>query len=231
MMNASWDEAVAWARERLDEIFAAVALNETYASRFDMDLLEELDRLNELAASDTSWVEEARALGPLVTEEWMRASKALAVPGSNSDSAGPYVIRLRQVVSAAARERVAFDALRLHAANLEDSNTPRCYELRAFVSDVLRDIRTRPAALGGPMIHRSRDPLIHALLNDIVERYSVTPTRNRATTNRMSACDILAEAMPNKARLPKSFCALQRIWLEGEKAWRDEISNEEPASF
>lgn len=212
MMNASWDEAVAWTRERLEEVFAAVAVNETYASKFEMDLVEELDRLNELAASDTSWIEEARVLGSLVTEELRRVWKAgLAVPGSTSDSAGPYVTHLRKVLSAAAKERVAFDALRFHAASLDDASIPRCYELRTFVNDVLRDIRTRPAALGGPKLQGSRDALIHALLHDITERYSVYPTCNRATSDQISACDIVSEAMPNKARLPKSCAALESI--------------------
>lgn len=232
MMNASWDEAVAWTRERLDEVFAAVALNETYASKFEMDLVEELDRLNELAASDTSWVEDAKVLRSLVTEELTRAWRAgLAVPGSTSGSAGPYVTHLRKVLSKAARERVAFDALRFHAAGLDDTNTPRCYELRTFVNDVLRDIRTRPAALGGPKVHRSRDALIHALVYDISERYSVTPTRNRETASPTSACDIVAEAMPNKARLPKSYAALERIWQEGERALKREISIRASGSF
>ena len=231
-MNGSWDEAVASTRERLEEIFEAVALNESYASKFEMDLVEELDRLRELAASDTSWLEEARALGPLVSEERRRAWKAgLALPGRSSESAGPYVTYLRQVLSAASRERVAFDALRLHAASLDEANTPRCYELRTFVNDVLRDIRTRPAALGGPKVHRSRDALIHALIYDIAEQYSVTPTRNRATASPTSACDIVAEAMPNKARLPKSYAALERIWQEGERALRREISIRKPGSF
>ena len=42
-------------------------------------------------------------------------------------------------------------------------------------------------------------------------------TRGKGSLDATSACDILTEAMPRRARLPKSYGAIERIFLNGNK--------------
>lgn len=226
-MNVTWEEAVTYAREQLETAFREIKKIESIMSRHEMDILGTLARLNELCASDTSWLAEARALSDLNTEERARAAKnGFSLSDSPSDGDGPYISRLKDVLSDATRDPAAFDAVRLHAAKLMSSDIPLCYELKSFACDVFRDEVARPADKK-PKLHEARNAIFHALIFDLAERFDVKPTRNRVSFDRKSACDILAEAMPNKAGLPKGYASLERIWFQGERAWERECSGEE----
>lgn len=129
----------------------------------------------------------------------------------------PYVAEVEKMIEAAAKKPAAYEALSDHAAKLISDNHVMIPQLRIFVTEVLRRERQRPPARGTPKVHPSRDPLLYALLVDVADRFRVTPTRNKATPASVSACDILAEAMPNDPRLPKSYIALERIWINGPR--------------
>ena len=223
-LNAKWKNAVAYARTELEKAFTAIEEIEDIMPRHDMDVLEQLTHLNKLSASDVSWIEEARALGDLVAEDRARTRRrGLSFSDSPRDSTGAYVTYIRTVLSAAAKDPVAFDAARIHAAKLMSDNRPLCYELKSFACGFLRNEVARPVDKK-PKLHTARNAILHALIFDLANRFAVKPTKNRASTGQISACDILAEAMPKKADLPKSSSALERIWFEGEKAWEARIS-------
>lgn len=230
-MNGAWNEAVIYAREQLDEVFTALDEIGATMSPHDMDVSEILTHLNKLSVSDLSWVSEAQALSDLVTEGRDHARRrAQSTSGSPSSGLGPYILRLRSVLLEAAEEPAAFDAARHHAAKLLSNNMPMCYELKSFACGVLRDEVSRPVNKK-PKVHEARDAILYGLLFDITDRFAVKPTRNRASVDRMSACDILAEAMPNKANLPKSYSSLERIWFEGQRTWERDRLSEEPDLF
>lgn len=144
-----------------------------------------------------------------------------ASPGLSLSEGYPYRARLRLLIKEAARDEAAFDALGLHAARSIDADAPMVEELRRFAAEVLRRRIQPPATRGAPPIHPARDALIHGLLLDIVDRFEVTPMRNKGAASGDSACDIVAEAMPRKARLPKSYSQVEAIWLQGERADRE----------
>ncbi|CAM3302754.1 hypothetical protein PANO111632_13155 [Paracoccus nototheniae] len=224
-MNATWEEAVKYARERLDEALADISEIESIMTRHDMDVLRILARLGQLCASDKSWVAEAQRIGDLVAEGFAHAFRRGLSPSDNPrDGAGPYIGYLLEILSASARDPAAFDAMRFHAANLLSSNIPHCYELKIFTTGVLRDEIVRPSG-GRRKLHKARDAIFHAIISDLADHFAVRPTKNRASSGHISACDILAEAMPSKANLPKSYSALERIWFHGEKAWEREFAD------
>lgn len=226
-MNADWNEAVTYARKQLDEAFADIKKIESIMSQHDMDVLEAVTRINRLSASDMTWIPQAEALGHLTAEGFAYAAKrGRALSDEVGDGAGSYVSHLRSVLSDAARDPVAFDAAKLHAKQLMHNNVPLCHELNSFVCAILGDEVTRP---GGrrPRLHEARNPIFHAMIFDLAHRFDVKPTKNRASYNRICACDILAAAMPKKADLPVSYESLQRIWFEGERAWKREQLGDE----
>lgn len=142
--------------------------------------------------------------------------QGLAWPGS-IPKLSPYEAKIESLVAASATSRVAYEALCHHSANLCSSCCVIIPQLRLFMVEVLRGERERPSRRGTPKVHPSRNQILYALLVDIVDRFDVSPTRNKATPSGISACDIVAEAMPNDPRLPKSQSALEQIWLEGPR--------------
>ncbi|PRX27674.1 hypothetical protein, partial [Meinhardsimonia xiamenensis] len=104
-------------------------------------------------------------------------------------------------------------ALNLFAiASLEDEER-MCAPLRRFVIEVLRGERKPPSGRGARRIHPFRDLFICYVLDDLVWRWGLHPTRNDATEPGMSGCDIVAEAMRRLDRQPASYDAIKRIWL------------------
>lgn len=120
-------------------------------------------------------------------------------------------------MAAAVTRPVAHRALSIHAAKLISKYGVMIPQLRIFVTEVLRGELERPSERGTPKVHPSRNRILYALLLEIVDRFGVPPTRNKATPAGMSACDIVAEAMPNDARLPKTYSVLEQIWLAGPR--------------
>jgi len=214
--------AVAWTREQLDEIFVELKRIEATISLSDIDVLALVEQLNALAGSDGSWGADAARTGALMDEELRRAWRAGLAPDDHVPAGrSPYLRHLTHMVQLAGRNVECFDALRLHAAGFVDRGDAMPFELRLFVARVLRDDMLRPVRRGSPKINTARDFFLHALLHEIMERFSVTGMRGREASERTSACDILAEAMPRRPRLPKSYGAIERILLKGNKTWDD----------
>lgn len=134
-----------------------------------------------------------------------------------------YVAKIESLIEAAMYDPAAYQALKLHAASLDRRKCQRIPQLGIFAREVLSGQRRHPPARGTPKVHPSRDPIIYAVLHDVAEIFGVPPTRNKASTSRISACDIVAAAMPNKPRLPKSYAALERIWIKGQSEDEDEL--------
>lgn len=130
----------------------------------------------------------------------------------------PRRIYLRSLIEDASRDPAAFEALGLLAARVIDAGDPMPDELRQFAVGVLRGHIQPPVSRGAPPVPPARNVLIHALLMDIVDQFGVTPMRNKGATIGDSACDIVAEAMPREARLPKSYSQIEAIWLRGQRA-------------
>jgi hypothetical protein len=221
-MEADWNEAVTYAREQLNEAFREIEEIESTMSQHETQVLEALTQLNELAMSDTSWISQARNLGDLTAEGYARATtKGLAISVQPGGGAGPYTSLVTTTLRDATRNPVAFDAAVLHDKKLLHDNIPYCYELKCFAYAILGNEAIRPDDRK-PKLHEARDAIFHALICDLADRFSVKPTKNRASYDRICACDILAAAMPNEADLPKSPASLQRIWLKGERNWERE---------
>lgn len=226
-MNVTWDEAVAYARSELGNILHEIEEIEGSMSRHQMDVLKILENLSRLSTTDLSWQQEAQALGGLVREDLKRARRrGLAQEGISNENSGSYLSFVTTVISDAAKNPAAFNAAEIHAANLISTNTPLCYELRTFVCDVLRRTIECP---GGrkPRVHPVRDAVLYAFICDLAERFKVRPTKNSASHHLICACDILAEAMPNRADLPKSPSSLQRIWLQGKRNEQSELEDDQ----
>jgi len=219
MNKTGHDKAVAWAREELAEIFVQLKRIEASTSQSGIDVFALVEQLNSLAHSDGSWVAEAARMGDLAEEELRRAWRAGIAPDDHASlGRTPYLKYLTYMVKLAVRNVECFDALRRHAAGFVDRGDVMPFELRSFLTKILRDDVLRPVRRGSPKIHEARDILLHALLHDIMERFQVTGMRGRAASETTSACDILAEAMPRRPRLPKSYGAVERILLKGNKA-------------
>lgn len=213
--GADWTAAVAFTRKELADLLEQLAHIEKMFPAEQYVYLLHLLRLKNLHAEEP-------VLQPDAQEELWRFElsrawrQGYALPGS-VPKLSPYVAEVEKSIEAAATKPAAYEALSDHAANLISDNCVMIPQLRIFVTEVLRRERQRPPARGTPKVHPSRNPLLHALLLDIVDRFKVTPTRNKAATAGVSACDILAEAMPNDPRLPKSYAALERIWIHGPR--------------
>lgn len=227
-MEADWNEAVTYAREQLDEAFREIKKIERTMSQHETQVLEALTQLNELAISDTSWITEAREMRDLTSEGLARArQRGLAPSGQTGEGAGPYISRVKTTLADATRDPVAFDAAKLHAKKLIHDNLPLIYELKCFACAKLGDEVNRPAGRR-PWVHEARDTILHAIIFDLAQRFEVKPTKNRASYDRICACDILAAAMPRYPDLPDSSESLQRIWFAGERAWKREQLEDEP---
>lgn len=225
-MKSTFEDAVGYAREQVAEGLVEFAKIEAILSRHDMDVAEISARLGQLSASDTSWVDDAQGLPDLAMERIERAMvRGLSQPDNATYGAGPYVRYVKEVLEDAAQNPAAFDALLLHAANLLSANVPHCYELKTFLVGYLRNEIDRPAG-GRRKLHEARNAIFHAIICDLVDCFDVKPTKNRASYVSVSACDILAEAMPNRPDLPKSVSSLERIWFRGESAAEREFGDE-----
>nr|WP_111299459.1 hypothetical protein [Paracoccus saliphilus] len=226
-MKADWNEAVTYAREQLDEALLEIKKIESTMSQHESQVLDALTQLNELSASDTSWITEAREMRDLTSEGFARATqRGLAPSGESGEGAGPYISCVRTTLADATRDPVAFDAAKLHAKKPIHDNFPLVYELKCFACAKLGDEVNRPAGRR-PRVHEARDVIFHAIIFDLAQRFDVKPTKYRAY-NRICACDILAAAMPKKADLPDSYESLQRIWFKGERTWKREQLEDKP---
>lgn len=191
--KAQRQAAVEYARQELPRLLHAATNLKNSFSAHDQKVADNLRRLEDCAS-----------LGPSLPED------------------SPYHVYLRLLIEDASRDPAAFEVLALLAARAIDAGEPMAKELRKFAVDVLREQIQSPIARGAPPIHSARNTLIHALLLDIVDRFEVTPTRNKGASSGDSACDIVAETMPRKARLPKSYSQIEAIWLQGERTDREE---------
>jgi hypothetical protein len=217
--RADWTAAVAFARKELTELLEQLAHIEKTFPAEQYAYLMHLLRLKNLHSEEP-------VLQPDAQEELWRykLSRAMRRGLASPDSVpkvSPYEAEVEKLIEAAARKPAAYEALSDHAAKLISDNHVMIPQLRIFVTEVLRRERKRPPARGTPKVHPSRNPLLYSLLLDIVARFRVTPTRNKAATAGTSACDIVAEAMPNDPRLPKSYIALERIWINGPRDERE----------
>ncbi|SFP01048.1 hypothetical protein SAMN04244567_03611 [Paracoccus pantotrophus] len=184
--------AIGYARKEIGECLRRLAFIEKEASAQDQKVVDYLDQL------------EAFSTGAAAQNDWL----------------SPYRDRIRFLADRAVKERAAFDALRLHASEAIRVDRPMADELRQFAAGVLSGAVQPPPLRGAPAIHPTRDRLIHALVTEIVERFGLAPTRNRETASHASACDIVARAMPRKARLPKTYSGIEAIWLRGQREER-----------
>ncbi|WP_234853272.1 hypothetical protein [Paracoccus everestensis] len=221
-LNPSWDEAVAFARKRLDQLLPALEDMDGADFVYIQTAVEGAVKLNNLAFSDTSWVPEAEKLGP-----WS-SRRSTSIPGEELASVGdvdelhsPYISELRNMLSKATHERGAFEAVSRHAADLRALGLPWCAELEEFVLAGLWRKMVRPAARRRGQTHPVRDNIICLILGELVQGFGVTLTRNEGSSDRQSACDILAAAMPKGARFPKTYVAVKRIWYESPAEMRE----------
>lgn len=208
------EAAVAYARKELMAILAHVAEIENELPAQEHELTELLIRLEDLHAGEPHILADKRE--ELVRYEFNCSMRKGLTPSEYVPNVSPYVAHIESLIDAAANDLVAYKALSIHSANLIGENHVMIPQLRLFVVEVMRGQRTEPSARGAPKLHPSRDRILHALLMDIAERFGLRPTRNKASA-AISACDIVAEAMPKNARLPKSYVALERIWFRGQR--------------
>lgn len=190
--KAKRQAAIEYARQELPRLLGATSNLKSGFSAHDQKV-----------ADDLRWLANCASPRPSLSEE------------------SPYRVHLRLLIENAPQDAGAFDALALLAARSIDADEPMADELRRFAADVLRRRIQPPATRGAPPVHPARNALIHGLLLDIVDRFQVTPMRNKGAASGDSACDIVAEAMPRKARLPKSYSQIEAIWLQGERADRE----------
>lgn len=214
------EAAVAYARKELTAILAHVAEIEDELPTQDHELAKLLIRLEDLHAEEPPLFAESQE--DPARYKFGRAMREGRAPSEYIPNVSPYVAQIEGLIAAAANSLVAHRALGIHAANFISENRVMLPQLRLFAAEVIRGHCPEPSGLGTPKVHPSRDALFYALLVDTVDRFGVTPTRNKASA-AMSACDIVAEAMPKKTRLPKSYGALERIWLEGQREGRSPI--------
>lgn len=210
--------ALAYARKELAVILAHVAAIENELPAPELELAEVLERLEDLHAEEPP-------LDPDRQEELSlyrlgQAWHAGLAPSGYKPDVSPYVAEVESLIATATGNLVAYETLGFHSANLISNNHPMIPQLRTFVVEVLQGNRTRPSIRGAPRLHPSRDALFHALVGDIADRFGLTPTRNKGAVSGDSACDIVAEAMPYDARLPKKYGGIETIWLHGERMAR-----------
>ena len=218
MDKAEREAAVAWTREQLTEILQTLKKIEATAPQSMLDVLEIAEHLTDLSSSDDSWRQQAEGLGDLSLESLRRAAMdGLAGSTEAHSDHSPYIQLLKEHLKQTESSAKHFDALCIFAASCIDRGELMPFELRLFVSAILKNEVTRPSQRGSPPIHPARDKLLYALLLDIVERFSIPATRGRNEPERVSACDILSEAMSNRARLPTSFISIERIFIAGNK--------------
>lgn len=192
--------AVECARQELPELFRQLSRVEQILSPHDQKVVAHVEKLEDLAA----------------------------LTRSLCDANSPYRAHLGLLIKDAPQDPAAFDALALLAAAAIDADQPMAEELKRFAADALRRRIRPPVARGAPPTHPARNAVIYGLLREIVDRFGVTPTCNKSSVSRDSACDIVAEAMPNGVRRPKSYNQLEALWLRGERADRE--AEDDPAN-
>jgi hypothetical protein len=95
-------------------------------------------------------------------------------------------------------------------------------DLRLLACQILGGTLTRPNARGRKRLDNwHRDYLVLTLLEELVERFDVYPTRNEATALEHSACDIVAWAFEEAGDSSFTYKNVREIWFN--KALRDEI--------
>ena len=210
----NWTDAVTYARMELAEIFAGLAQIHRILPAREAELETQLTRLAELHAKEPPIA--LKSQENLEDYVLRRTVSDGLTPSDLIPTLSPYVVCVDSLISLATSKQIAYQALGIHAANLISENRGMIPQLRIFVTEILRGKRTKPSARGTPKIHPSRDRMIYALLVEIVDKYDVTPTRNKSSASANSACDIVAEAMPNEPQRPKTYAALERIWINGQ---------------
>ena len=210
--------AVAWTKLQLVDVLKTLQEIEATVTRSELDILKMAEHLHELANSESADYSNSSEGGDVSPEILGRAWKAgLFESEGRKSETSDYEKELQRVLLSSETSATHFDALSLYATSLINRGEPLPIELRSFVTGILNGDVKSPSRRAGVPIHPSRDKLLYALLVDIKDRYGIPATRAKNEPERVSACDILREAMPNRTDLTKSYSTIERIYLAGNR--------------
>ena len=147
-------------------------------------------------------------LGDLA-EAWVAGLRP-DVPSDATPKQWTALVRVR--IEDAGKDFAAFEALCLHSSRLIAEGLSLPQPLRQFAAGVLTGERRRPDLSAASARVKVRNDLFVALITNLCHEYELNPTRNDETSDQVSACDILADAMTELGLKPESYSAWKKIW-------------------
>lgn len=223
------ERAVAFARleiQEMDKTCRELEINHG-ETQYHQDFRSLLIQLSELKRADPLWVSHAEALDDLAMEGINRKFWRNIIPEEFiRKSESPFIRALHDHIPRAERSRYVYEALCSLGAGMVSDGQRMPFELRDFICKVLRNEIKRPRKTGRPKNLSQRDRFYYFVIDQISMDFGVSPTRNRASSHRDSACDIVAEAMPREGNRPDTYDSLVRIWAKGRKEDEAEDRNQ-----
>ena len=121
------------------------------------------------------------------------------------------------LIEAAATNRNAWDeAARFAAQNIDKGEAVPEF-LRVFTAEVLRGVRPRPACRGRPADPNRNFAICLGL--EALSRAGIKPTRNEATEDVQSGCDILAATLGRDTSAYVDIWKLRKKHLYAQSSW------------
>ncbi|MEQ8165135.1 MAG: hypothetical protein RIC93_03555, partial [Alphaproteobacteria bacterium] len=85
----------------------------------------------------------------------------------------------------------------------------------------LRGGLKRPSPSGRPRKTALPDLVVALVVAELVESHGIRAVGNVASENKESACAIVAQAMSELGRSPRSFSAIEKVWFASKRDEHD----------
>lgn len=210
----NWPEIVAWTQNELKQGFET--LEAIDFSEHDAAVLKLADELKELEKARSEKLRcQVLRRDEFDLTYFREAFYAGLSPDGEARHPVPYNQRLLVLSREAYTNKVAYDALGLHATFMISEGRALVPELRMFMIDVLLNERERPKRGRGYKVETNKRNLVICwVITDLCDRFDLTATGNdESKAGHFSACDAIAEAMVALRRKPHSPAHVKDIWL------------------
>lgn len=213
-------------KHTIDEIREIMAALKTYETEVESD--RRLDQLRLVEEMEAAWnggrprskMTSKRDLGHDDMAEAWGSGLRPDMPAETRPTNWTDLVRTR--IKESADHLVVFDALCLHASLLIAQGFSLPDPLRRFACDVLTSQRSHPRPTSESIGMELRNGLLVELIERLSRTYGMRPTRNDATAGKLSACDIVAQAMAELRVGPSSYSSIKKIWITRSEKTEEE---------
>lgn len=178
------------------------------------------EQLENLCSAETATQQPSRGTDLFLYELEKAFAKGLSLDDHSIYRRSPYAARLEELIAQSETDPVAFEAVSIHGAGLLRMTHSLHPLIAIFIADVLLGQRLRPTPIGRRKNVAARAEIICAVIEDLCSSSGLKATRNDETSNRVSACDIVAWSMARLKLQPARYSGVKNIWLGRDRSQR-----------